>query len=221
MFSDAVYLFGTTFASAPSWSDLKEELPDGTMVNQKKLAEQAVLAGFAYLYNKKLIDIVLVEKKFLFWKKMMAIVKKLQSSPLDTSIQELKYFRGLEAAIFAHIQQDDDGIYDITRDLLRNVSNPWGDILQIVKKSLLDRGILKQVEKRKALFTTAYKNAVNEDISKEEKQVTELKKTRAELQSKGVLYEILSAIAVGISSRKLTTENNIFEITIFDFNKYR
>ena len=66
MFSDAVYLFGTTFASAPSWSDLKEELPDGTKVNQNKLAEQAVLAAFAYLYNNKLIDIVLEEGKVLF-----------------------------------------------------------------------------------------------------------------------------------------------------------
>jgi len=41
---------------------------------------------------------------------------------------------------------------------------------------------------------------VNEDFSKEEKQVTELKKTLEELQSKGELYIIiLSEIASGIS----------------------
>ncbi len=34
MFSDAVYLFGNTIASAPSWGD-SEELPDGTQVSQK------------------------------------------------------------------------------------------------------------------------------------------------------------------------------------------
>ncbi len=193
MFSDAVYLFGTTFASPPSRGGFFkyvfgfwEELPDGTMVDQKELAEQAVLAAFAYLYNKKLIDIVLVERKSLFGEKMTAIVKKLQSSPLDTS--------GLEAAIFAWVQ-DNVGIYDITRELLRNVSNPWGDMLQIVKKNLLHRGILKP-------SITTYKYDVIGDISKEEKQVTELKKTLKELQSKGVSYGMLSAMADGISSRQ-------------------
>lgn len=210
MFSDAVYLFGATFSPGPSWFGLAEELPDGTWVDQKKLAEQAVLAAFAYLYNKKLIDIVLVERKSLFGGKMMAIVKKLQSSPLDTS--------GLEAAIFAHVQ-DNVEIYDITRELLpgsefgfswqvghkplQNVRNPWGDILQIVKKSLLHKGILKPKLKKERFFlstTYTYKYVVNEDISKEEKQVTELKKTLKELQSKGVLYG--SAIRDGISSRQ-------------------
>jgi len=76
-------------------------------------------------------------------------------------------------------------------------------VLQIVKKNLLDRGILKQVEKGKVLFITRYKNVVNEDFSKEEKQVTELKKTLEELQSKGELYKIiLSDIARGIYSLK-------------------
>ncbi len=134
MFSDAVYLFGETFSSAPSLLDFKEELPDGTVVKQKKLAEQAVLAAFAYLYNKKLIDIVLEEGKVLFLKTKTAKVKKLQSSAPDTS--------GLEAVIFTHIQ-DNSSIYGITRGLLRSdVSNPWGDVLQIVRKNLLDRGIL-------------------------------------------------------------------------------
>ncbi len=223
MFSDAVYLFGTTFASAPSWiGDLKEELPDGTKVNQKKLAEQAVLAAFAYLYNKKLIDIVLGEKKawlftgnsqviidlsFLLKRKTTtATVKKLQSSAPDQTPRQFLWSHdtsGLEAVIFTHFY-DNSNIHDIIRGLFpSDVSNPWGDVLEIVKKNLLDRGILKQVEKGKVLFRTTYKNVVNEDISKEEKQVTELKKTLAELQSKGELYkEILSSIAFGISSRE-------------------
>ena len=197
MFSDAVYLFGTTFSSAPSWRDLKEELPDGTKVDQKKLAQQAVLAAFAYLYNKKLIDIVPAEGKFLFRKTKTAIVKKLQSSAPDTS--------GLEAVIFTRFQ-DNSSIYSITRGLFQsNVANPWAVMLQIVKKNLLDRGILKQVEKGKVLFITTHKNVVNEDFSKEEKQVTELKKTLEELQSKGELYKIiLSEIESGIWSRKVS-----------------
>jgi len=201
MFSDAVYLFGKTFSSAPSRFDNKEELPDGTKVEQLKLAVQAVLAAFAYLYNKKLIDFVLEERerKVLFRKTKVkaAIVKKLQSSAPDTS--------GLEAVIFTLIRGDNSTIYGLTRGLFRSdVSNPWGAVLQIVKKNLLDKGILKQVEKGKVLFITRYKNVVNEDFSKEEKQVTELKKTLEELQSKGELYIIiLSEIASGISSRQV------------------
>ena len=204
MFSDAVYLFGTTLSS-PSrggYFEFKEELPDGRMVDQKELAEQAVLAAFAYLYNKKLIDIVRVERTSLF---ETAIVKKLQSSPLDTSGP---LAGGLELVIFSSIR-DNSNIYDITKRLMpgrwNTYSNPWGEVLKIVKENLLDRRILKQVEKRKVLFITTYKYVVNGDISNEEKQATELKKTLAELQSKGELYErILSAIKDGISSRRLS-----------------
>lgn len=199
MFSDAVYLSGAAFASAPAWNEAKEELPDGTKVNQKKLAVQTVLAAFAYLYNKKLIDIVPGERerKALFreTKIKTAIGKKLQSSAPDTS--------GLEAVIFTHVY-DNSNIYGvITGGLLKeDVLNPWGDVLEIVKKDLLDRGILKRVEKGKVLFITTHKYVVNEDISKEEKEVAELQKTLEELQSKGELFQIiLSDIESGINFR--------------------
>ena len=79
MFSDAVYLFAKIFSSAPIfWNE--EELPDGTWVNQSELAVQVVLAAFAYLYQKKLIDIVLEERKVLFRKKKAVKVIKLQST---------------------------------------------------------------------------------------------------------------------------------------------
>ncbi len=197
MFSDAVYLFGETFSPVPSsFLAGKEELPDGTKVDQNTLAEQAVLAAFAYLYNKKLIDFFLEEGKVLFIKTKKAKVKKLQSSAPDTS--------GLEAVIFTHIQ-DNSNVYGLTRGLLRSDKiDPWAVVLQIVKNNLLDRGILKQVEKGKVLFITTYKYVLIEDISKEEKQVAELKKTLEELQSKGDLYKkILSEIAGGISSRQV------------------
>ena len=196
MFSDSVYLFGTTFSPASLWKPY-EELPDGTKVDQKKLAEQVVLAAFAYLYNKKLIDIVLGRRGSFFSEKETAKVKKLQSTAPDIS--------GLELAVFSSIR-DNSNIYRITRGLtadpLLNSSNPWGEVLQHVKWNLEHRGILKEVEKEKIFFITTYKYVVNGDISKEEKQVTELKKTLAELQSKGELYErILSDIKDGISSR--------------------
>ncbi len=197
VFSDAVYLFGTTFSSAPSWLDFKEELPDGTKVSQSTLAEQVILAAFAYLYKKQLIDIVLEEGNFLFIKKKTIKVKKLQSSA--------PYTRGLEAVIFTSFL-DKSGMYGITFGIIPNqgrglFSNPWRDVLQIVKENLLQRGILKQVVKG-----TTYKYVVNGDISKEAKQVIELKKTLTELQSKGELYErMLSAIAKGIAATRMDT----------------
>jgi hypothetical protein len=202
MFSDAVYLFGTTFYSAPSWLD-SEELPDGTKVSQHNLAKWVVLAAFAYLYNKKLIDFVLEERerKVLFRKTKIkeAIVKKLQSSA--------PYTTGLEAVIYTSIQPHDD-IYGLTRALIGrddDFTNPWREVLKIVKKNLLDRGILKRVVKGKVLFITTYKYVVNGDISKEAKQITELIKTLKELQSKGELYQqILSDIEKGIASRANT-----------------
>jgi hypothetical protein len=220
MFSDAVYLFGKIFSSTPNFGN--EELPDGTWVNQKKLAEQVVLAAFAYLYHKKLIDIYLGERISWFRKKKTAKVKKLQSTAPDMSALELVIFsfdengRGhtyvhpdmsaLELVIFSSIRDRSD-MYGITTRLGPNPwftsSNPWRDVLQIVKKNLLQRGILKQVVKGKVLFITTYKYVVNGDISKEAKQVIELQKTLKELQSKGELYQqMLSDIEKGIASRE-------------------
>jgi hypothetical protein len=68
MFSDAVYLFAKILSSVPT-GHYKEELPDGTGVNQSELAVQVVLAAFAYLYQKQLIAIDLGERKSWFRKK--------------------------------------------------------------------------------------------------------------------------------------------------------
>jgi hypothetical protein len=195
MFSDAVYVFGTTFSSAPSWRD-SEELPDGTKVSQSTLAEQVILAAFAYLYNKKLIDILLEERKVLFRKIKTVKVKKLQATAPGTS--------GLEAVIFSSIR-DNSGMYGITYALIPNresiFSNPWRGVLQIVKDNLLQRGIVKQVVKG-----TTYKYVVNGDISKEAKQLTELIKTLKELQSIEELYQqMLSAIAKSLAASRWDT----------------
>jgi hypothetical protein len=198
MFSDAVYLFGTTFTPAPYFA--KEELPDGRIVNQVELAEQVVLAAFAYLYKEKLIDIVNGYRYHLFFiQKKTAKVKKLQSTPPDIS--------GLEFVILSSIRDNSD-IFGLTRGLIHQDSgSPSGEVLKIVKNNLLGRGILKRVEKGKILFIKTHKFVVNGDISvfdisKEEKQMAELKKTLEVLQSNGVLYQqMLSDIHDGILSR--------------------
>jgi hypothetical protein len=196
MFSDAAYLFGTTFSPTPSWGTYKEELPDGTQVSQKTLAEQVVLAAFAYLYKEKLIDIVHGNREYLFlFEKTTAIVKKLPPTAHDLS--------GLEAVIFSSLQ-DNSHMYGLTRGLIVGLSssNPWRDVLNIVKENLLRRGMLKRVEEGKVLFISTHKYVVNGDISQEEKQIAELKKTLEKIQAQGELYQqMLSDIHDGIYSR--------------------
>jgi hypothetical protein len=203
MFSDAVYLFGNTFASAPSLGD-SYELPDGTRVSQKKLAEQVVLAAFAYLYHNKLINIDLGERenKFLFLKTKIktAKVNTLQATAPDLS--------GLEAVLFSSLRYNEyygNGLthmYGLTRALVQRFDYfPRRVVLKIVKKNLLQRGVLKRVETAKVLFITTHKYVVYGDISKVEKHITELKKTLEELQSKRELYQqILSDIHDGMTS---------------------
>lgn len=132
-------------------------------------------------------------------------MKPLQSTAPDLS--------GLEAVIFSSIQYNDyiNGItgfshmYGLTLALIQRTddfTNPWHEVLKIVKKNLVQRGIVKRVV-RQGLFITTYKYVVNEDISTEEKQIAELKKTLEELQSQAELYEqMLSDIEEGITSRE-------------------
>ncbi len=96
-------------------------------------------------------------------------------------------------------------MYGLTLALIQRTddfTNPWHEVLKIVKKNLVQRGIVKRVV-RQGLFITTYKYVVNEDISTEEKQIAELKKTLEELQSQAELYEqMLSDIEEGITSRE-------------------
>ena len=176
LFSDAIYLFWVNSEGLPGWFE-----------GRSIYAEKLVLAAFAYLYNKKLIDFDLGKRKKFWGEKKTAKVKKLQSTAPDMS--------GLELVIFTSIRDNSD-IYSITQGLIDlwnrlKYNDPWGEVLNIVKNNLLDRGILKQVVKGKVLFITIHKYVVNGDISKETKQMTELNKTLDELQSQGELYEII------------------------------
>ncbi len=191
MFSDAVYVFGATFSPAPSRGDVSEALPDGTKVSQSELVKWIVVAAFAYLYNNKLIDFVLEERKVLFRKEKRVYVKTLQATAPD--------LRGVEAVFFSSLRYNEyygnglTHLYGLTQAITTD------QVLQIVKGNLLQRGILKKVVKEKRLFITTYKYVVNGDNSKEAKQVTELIKTLEELQSKGEIYQqMLSDIEVGM-----------------------
>lgn len=99
---------------------------------------------------------------------------------------------------------EEKNISNLVGDLLRSDSqNPWADILAIVKENLINRGIIKKVEKGKILFITTHKNILAGEIPKEEqKDLDELENVTKELKSKGELYDkLLSSIGGGIQSR--------------------
>jgi hypothetical protein len=201
MFSDAVYLFATLFSRYGKQAELYgnlEELPDGTW-DQEKLAKRLVLAAFACLYQKQLIAIDLGKRKSWFRKQKTATVIKLQSSASGLS--------GVELDIFSSLRDKSD-MYHLTQALIERIwvsSNPWRRVLKIVKKNLLDRGIVKRVVKEKILFIRTHKYKYNgdssRDIAQAAKQLTELQKTLKEFQSNGELYQqMLSDIEEGIAS---------------------
>lgn len=195
MFSDTVYLFGEKFAPEAKMLDFKEELLNGAKVNQKDLAQMAVFAAFAYLYKEGLVDLFVHEGKILFIKTKTAKAKKLKDSA--------KPLGGIEGMLLRQLTEEKDISNLVILLLSTDVQNPWGSILSLVKDNLLERGIIKKVEKGKVLFITTHKNILSGDIPKEEKQdLDDLENATKQIKAKGELYDkVLSSIKGGIQSR--------------------
>lgn len=194
MYSYTVYLFAEKYIPIAKTLEYKEELPNGTKVNQKKLANEVILAALVCLQEKGFIELSLKESKILFIKKVDAIVKKLKEN--DGSLESI------EAKILqsAHTERK---VSDITRDLIDYSYNPWEDVVNIVKGSLLQKGILQKEEKGKILFIKTYKAGLTgelpqEEVSKQdgyESAVNNFKQTEQ-------LYEkVISGINSGISAK--------------------
>lgn len=200
MYSPSVYLFAEKNIPEAKMLDFKEELPSGTKVNQKKLAEQATLAAILYLETSGSIKLDLIEEKTLFIKH-----KSLKA----TRLKEANKLSSLEAGLFGYIQQNSsikDAVYRLLRE---DSSNPWQHTLGFVKHYLLESGIFKKVEGKKILFIQTHKNVLERIPIEEEQNFADFQKALENISKNKDLYDkLLSDISGGISSRLEKSSND-------------
>jgi hypothetical protein len=202
MYSDIIYLFGDQFSTPAGMLSYKEELPTGTKVEQKKLSQMVVLGALLFLKEKKIIDIFIAEGKVLFVKTKTVKVKRLNTPKESVG--------GLEGALLRTVA-DEKNLQEMMHNLFsHDIYNPWGDVLEVVKKDLQEKGIIQKEEKGKVLFVKTYKNTLAKEISdKDTKELENFKSVLDEFKKNEELYrKTLSAIENGIASRQVRSNND-------------
>lgn len=196
MFSDTVFLHADSLIAEARLLDYKEELTGGKKVNQKNLAETALFAAFAYLSSQGYIGLSVREGKILFIKTKTAIATRLK--------EKLTGVTGLENVIFGRIGEE-RGVGDAVSAIFsRDVQNPWGDILDIIKDDLVNRGIMEKIVKGKVLFITTHKHVIKGTVGTEEKKhLKDLEAATEKIKIQGDLYKhMMAAISRALAGRQ-------------------
>jgi len=146
-YSEVVYLFGDKFLSERSSFVNKDIHPSGEKISIKPFSKMMVIAAFLYLEEKGYICLLTKEvKKMLFFsgKDVFATKKR----------QDTRELSGIEKALLNNIG-DETKIRDAVYNLLReNETSPWGIIINISKKSLVEKGFLNEEVKRKFIVVS-------------------------------------------------------------------
>lgn len=157
MISNIVYLYGDNFAPETNILHFREELFNGKKVDQKKLAQQLVFAAILSLYQDKIIDLFIEERKVLFIKTKTAKAKKLKDA---------NGLQGLEKEVFRHVK-DIASIKDMVMHSIYVDENPWEEVTKIVKKQLKEEKAKYKEEEIEKMFNT-YSATIKEIKSKDE-----------------------------------------------------
>ena len=203
MYSDTVCLFGDKFAPESNglltWN---EELANGIKVDQKVLAEMAVLAGFLYLKEHGFIDLYLKEGKIVFIITKTATVRRLKDPTSSHGI--------LEDALLRFIPEE-ESVRTVVKNIIgKKVDNPWKVVLELTKDDLKIRGIIDKEQKGRILFIKRYKDVIKGDIPQEELDQLQAVETALKnfRKDKEFYKKVLSAISAGINAQLDLNEDN-------------
>ncbi|HYD35814.1 MAG TPA: hypothetical protein VD999_07165 [Vitreimonas sp.] len=206
MYADTVYLFGDQFAPAAGMLGYKETLPNGTKVDQKRLAELVVIAALVEMSEQGYIKTYVKDGEFLFFKTQTAVVSLEKKPAKSLGVFEHALLSVLDSA------QKELSINDLLHYLLQRDSyNPWGEVTRFINENLINRGILEKTKDKQILFIKTYKNVLKGEIPQEEQQRLEKVKTALEhfKNNDPVLYKkVLDGVNNGISSRVVQSDND-------------
>jgi len=166
-YSEIIYLLADKFCSQRSKFISYDLHPSGEKITSKPLAIQMILGALVYLVKNKYVNLVIkdVKKLFIFPGQDVFMT---QNQKLSANVT------GIERRIFNNINVETCVNHTVYNLLSEDDSSPWGQIINICKKSLLDQKYLIAGEKK--IFsaqTYIFDQAKLEEVSKMQREVSE------------------------------------------------
>ena len=195
-YSEIVYLFADKFVSERSMLVNYDAHPTGGKISVKPLSHKMVTAALAYLVEKGYVSLLVKEvKKLIFLSGKEVFGKKIKDAGPDIT--------GIEKVLFDNFKNETEvrkAVYYLLSD---DESSPWGQIVQISKKSLAEKGFLLLEKERKHLFATK-KYLYDENKIKEIAPLyEETEKNLARFSAKADIYNLVeNAVKKGIAARR-------------------
>lgn len=195
-YSEVVYLFANKAVSERSKLFNYDVHPSNEKISIKPLSHKMVTSAIAYLVDKGYLTLsVKTVKKFIFLSGKEVFGQKIkEAGPEITGIEKglLDYFNNeKEVSKAVYYLLDDDE------------SSPWGQVVNISKNSLLEKGFLIIEKERKNIFTAKRYLYDNErKITETASFYEEAEKKLVEFSTKADIYKLVeNAVKSGIAAR--------------------
>lgn len=194
-YSEVIYLFADKSVSERSRFVNFDTHPSGEKISIKPLSHKMVIAALAYLVEKSYVSLSVKEvKKLIFLSGKEIFGKRLKDVGPNIT--------GIEKVLFDNFKNETEVRKAVYYLLGNNESSPWGQIVQISKNSLVQKGLLFIEKERKNIFTVK-KHLYNEKSIKEIAFLhEEVEKNLAQFSAKADIYKLVEdAVKKGIASR--------------------
>jgi len=146
-FSELIYLFADKAVAQRSKFFNHDYHPSGEKITHTPLAQKMVLTALCDLYDKKYISLKEKDVKILFLfpgKKVFGKAEKAQDG----------HVTGIEKTLLENFSQETEVSKAVYHLLDSDEANPWGQVINISKESLVQKGLLFLEKERKNIFSS-------------------------------------------------------------------
>ncbi len=199
-YSEIMYLFADKFISQRAKLANMEKHPTGEKIPVKPLGNLMATVALVFLKEKGYISLSIKDVKNLFiFPGKDVFATKLKEATSDSP----DALSGIELKLLNNIG-DDYKVRSAVYYLLSNDETlPWGHIIHISKRSLVEKGYLNTTEEKKLLRTVTKYSINSEKAAAAEALIPVVNKALADFSETGEVYKLsLRAIEGGIASRQ-------------------
>lgn len=201
-YSEVVYLLADKFILDRSRLLNYDSHPTGEKISIKPLSHLMVTAALAYLVEKGYISLSIKEvKKLIFLSGKEVFGKSLKDAGSDLN--------GIEKILFDNFKKETSvrtAVYYLLND---DESSPWGQMVQISKNSLVQKGFLYVEKERKNIFAAKRHLFGEKNINEATSLKETVEKSLAEFSAKADIYKLVeNAVKNGIAARRAQSSSD-------------
>lgn len=201
-YSEVIYLFADRSVSERSKLVNYDTHPSGEKISVKPLSHKMVIAALTYLVEKGYVSLSVKDvKKLIFLSGKEVFGKKLKDSGPDIT--------GIEKALLDNFKNETEvrkAVYYLLND---DESSPWGQIVQISKNSLVEKGFLIMEKERKNIFTAKRYLYGENNLKGIASSYEEVEKNLKQFYVKADIYKLVeNAVQKGIAARRAQSSSD-------------